>query len=384
MPVTTLIDAPGAPAPNLGDAEGLFGSEPTRTLAFDDVSLSQFQLGPERVFSIEPRGGSARGIIFWVHGLTDHAARQFESATWLAKRRFRVILFELQGHGGREFGIEESWGQATSYFRLQGNTNAVAEEIRSRASIRRGFRERVSEVQFTALKRTTFDDHLIQIERVLSRLVASGRSDLPFFFCGHSMGALLCLESIRQSRSSAQTNLGGLILMAPGFLPLARPGRPAEKALIKVFQSMSNGSPLSLIGASARRVLNLDFPFDISWGVPFVSDQSAENKLVDLDPLNLRKLPSSYVSSVLSRVIEINRTIPDFLPNTLMLLPEKDSIVDIAGSEKFLEKARRAIGRSRISTARFPFLHAHNLLRSSARAQARSVILNWLEKRLDQ
>ena len=47
--------------------------------------------------------------LFGVHGLTDHAARQFHTALWLAELGYRTILFDLLGHGGHEAAIGDTW-----------------------------------------------------------------------------------------------------------------------------------------------------------------------------------------------------------------------------------------------------------------------------------
>lgn len=346
------------------------------------VCVSFYDSAGERIYCVAPRDGAPIGNIFWVHGLTDHAARQFESALALAEQGYRIILFDLQGHGGREMELSQTWWVKQAYLEGRGEPSMVSHRLRQEE--RGGSRPspNLGKLQYDTLRRTTFDDHLRQFDRILTLLLESWWGGLPLFLFGHSMGGLICVEGLRRFGLSNRANLGGLILMAPAFQPIGRPNRRAENALLDKFWEISNRpAPFSFVRPLAKQVLDLNFPIDVSWGSRFVSDELEENQLVDNDPLCHRTVPSAYLSSIETQQVQTHRGALDHLPNTIVLLPQDDAIVKTSGTLSFAERARQAIGPSNVSLVRFPYLRAHHLLRSSVRMAAESVMADWLQKR---
>lgn len=395
--MTQILDMPPAPAgslpafaPSNGPSQGsssrrtrsCFDRDPDRTVNAGPIRVSLYDSAPERMYVVEPRDGIPIGNVFWVHGLTDHPARQFDGAAGLAKLGYRTILFDLQGHGGREMRIEQSWWIKLAYLDGRDNPAAVRELLRRKESEEERLLSDIRKAQYETLRRTSIDDHLRQFNRVLTLLLDSDWGALPLYLFGHSMGGLICVEGIRRFELRARAHLRGLMLMAPAFQPIGRPDSRTENALIEGFWRLSNRpSPLSLIRPAAKQLLSLNFSIDVSWGAQYVSDEIEENRLVDQDPLCHRSLPSGYVSSIESQLVRTNQAKLGYLPNTMILLPQDDAIVNTAGSLSFAQRARAAIGRSKFSLVQFPYLRAHHLLRSSVRAATQSAMADWLEGR---
>ncbi len=372
----------GKRRPSTRDPRTCFDREPARSVAVGSVRVSLYEYASERIFVVEPDDGAARANIFWVHGLTDHAARQFDSAVWLANLGYRTILFDLQGHGGRDIGIEESWWLKEAYLKAPDQSEVITDLIRRRSREGSLTETQIREAQYRVLARTTISDHFSQFDRVLTQLLESRWNDVPFYLFGHSMGGLICVEGIRRYQLRSRANFGGLILMAPGFKPVGRPGRRVENAVLEGFWRLSNRrSPLSVVRPLAKRVLDLNFPIDVTWGFSYVSDDSPENELIDKDPLTVRRLPSAYFSSIESQAVQTNQYDLGFLPDTLVLVPQEDAIVNTEASLLFAKRARQSMNRNAISVVRFPYLRAHNLLRASVRIQARNFISDWLDDR---
>ena len=369
-----------------GAAESCFAQGAERNLTLGEAQLSFYEAGSERITLVTPRFKNPVGTVLLIHGLTDHSARQLDDAIWLARMGYRTVLFDLQGHGGRELRVDKSWWLKQAYVECRDQPDAVAERIRQRELEQPAFRAEVGRAQLNTLSRTSIDDHLAQLDRVLTQVLSSSWGELPLYLFGHSMGGLLCVEGIRRfgKRISRRAHLGAVVLMAPAFQPIGRPNRRTENALIDGFWKLSNRpspstSPLSAIRPAAKRILGFNFPLDVSWGTKYVSDEVEENRLIEADPFCHQTLPSAYISSIESQLVRSNQASLDCLPPTLLLLPQDDAIVNTKGSLVFAERARRAIGRSNVAIARFPYLKAHNLLRSSVRSGTRSVIADWLQ-----
>ena len=285
------------------NARSCFDRDPNQLLEGEKMPVAFFHWGAEFVYVIEPKDQPPIANILYSHGLTDHAARHFPTAKCLAEAGYRVILFDLRGHGGQGQPIEQSLPIKEVYASSESASQGIEklDELHGQPVFTKRFREE----RYRALKKNRFGDHLDQFTAITEQITRSerfGGDQLPLFLVGHSLGALICAESawLWHPRSSAR--ISGIITLNPAFRPRGRPGNPLEKITIDSFW-VSRGAPLWFLPVSLPRggfktLFDVGFPIGTAWGIPWLSEQQDESNLYEKDPLTLDAVPSRYVKSL--------------------------------------------------------------------------------------
>ena len=365
----------------------LFDHEPSRVLGDGSPRhISFYDITPERVFVAEPHDRAVIANVVFVHGLTDHAARQFHTALWLAGLGYRTILFDLLGHGGREAAIDDAWWVKEAYLLAQ-SPRGIANLLQQRQLEDPSVHESVYEQQYSTLQQARHGDHLRQVDRIVSTLLASqwNVGEPPLFFIGHSLGGLICVEAACQWQEMRLRNLQGVILISPALRPQGPPGSLLQNAFIDTVWALRYLPwpfvPFSLVRPTIKSLLDLNFSLDTTWGNPYISNEPDEIHLYVEDPLVLRALPSGYVSSIEDRMVHIDMIAPRFSVDTLLLVPAEDGITSVEGSLHFAHRTRETQGYERFSVVQFAYVRAHDLLSSTVRTETRAAMAKWLGQR---
>lgn len=360
----------------------VFDRDPSRILAGETLPVSFFEWRSERIYAVEPPGRAAAANILFSHGLTDHAARHLPTARWLASAGYRVVLFDLKGHGGQGQPVDDSWRIKEAYASRE-PARPVATELRGLRS-EPAFSEAFKTRRFSVLKRTRMRDHLAQLEGIAGQLVASRRCEggLPLVLMGHSVGGLLCAESAWRWRRRPLPDLRGVVLLNPALRPRARPGSALERAFVDAFWELRRSPvwffPAWMPRAGLKRLLELDLPLDTTWGNPWLSDQADEVALYDRDPLTPLAVPSGYANSIETQMVATDRRTSPFPVDVLIALPGRDGITSVDGG---LDFARR-VPAAQLSLVRFGEVCAHDMMRSKARAAVRETVDSWIKRSL--
>ena len=306
----------------------LSDTHPVRQFADERAVLSLYRWGDERVYVVDPKMDAASANLLWIHGLSDHLGRQLETARHLAGAGVRTILFDLAGHGSRSLPEAQSWGRMVDFFAHPDEPEGMLRKIRAESEAIAWNRLTIAVNQRDELVETRFGDHLEQLNRILSGFFAKPWKSLPTFVFGHSFGGILALEMLRRQGPKTGVNWAGLVLMSPAFEPAGRRGQGLESALASGgWQFLQKGRASRLFRPVSRVLSAVDYDFDVTWGNQFVSDQPAENLLVDEDPLNRASFPTPYLGPIIEGVLETEQKDWSFLPDTLLLLPGRDGIV---------------------------------------------------------
>lgn len=340
----------------------------------DATRVSFHEALGERIGVVEPADGVASAQVVCVHGLSDHLGRQLHLLRWLARQGYRAVGFELLGHGGRESAWSESAWVYEAYEASEDPavTRSLLEDGLQRAARpARG----VSLRQYEALRRAQASDHLAQIDRVLE-FTSSLDPALPIVLVGHSMGALLCIETAWRWRLAGVVR--GAVLLSPALRPQGRPGNVLEGLLIDAVWGLRRAS-FSLARSSFKTALDLNLPVDTAWGNRWISDLPEEVALFTADPLVPEQLPTRYLSSIEAQMAATEKRGSRFPVPALMLLPDSDGITSVGAGLAFARSVRAAVGRERFQLEQFAGLCAHDLLRSSAREAVQARLAGWLE-----
>ena len=332
----------------------------------------------ERISVAEPTGRAPLAHVVCVHGLSDHLGRQLRVSRWLAGQGYRAVSFELSGHGGHSSAWEDSRWVYDAYLA----SDDPAETRARLVSDMRRFAfsgQCVSRRQYEALGRTHIADHLGQIDRIIA---FARRLDpaLPVVLLGHSMGALLCIETAWRW-SHRPGALRGVVLLSPALRPQGRPGNTLEGLLVNAVWGLRR-APFSLARTAVKTALDLNLPADTTWGNPWISDLPEEVALFSGDPLIPGRLPTRYASSIEGQMVATENRGFRFPLDGLLLLPDEDGITSVSAGVSFARSVQNAMGRERFQFEQFRGLRAHDLLRSSAGTAARIRIADWLAERL--
>ena len=358
-----------------------FDRAPDRILRKNSPQLAFYSFDKERIYVTEPTQGNPRANIILVHGLTEHAARHFNTARWLAALGFRTIQLDWTGHGGREAPLDASWWIYQAF--AQGITaDVVGSMLQSHKNL---FPEAVDEFatqQFHVLSQTTMADHLAQFDLLLNQLLCSQwhSPELPLFLFGHSMGGLLTTETAIRWHNKLP-NLKGVILSSPAFKPQGRPNAWLENQLIETLWAQRR-TPSALLRRIAKGALRYNLTFPTSWSAPYISDEIIEQKLYLSDPLIPTTGPSKYASSIEDQMILTEPQAPKFPTDALMLVPGQDGVTSVSGAIEFATRAQASLGPKRFSLVRYQQSYSHDLLRSSLRRPVQQTITQWLSERL--
>lgn len=350
-----------APKTTIPRTPGIFDRGPSRTLSGDMLPVAFFHWRDELIYVVEPPAGRADANLLVCHGLTDHAARHLPTAAWLAAAGYRVLLFDLKGHGGQGQPIDDSWRIKEAY---------AGSELTPRVSARLGrlrampaFSERFRDRRFRALKRSRISDHLAQLAGIAGQLSSSQRfeGELPLFLMGHGMGGLICAEVAW--RGILPVDPRGVIVANPAFRRKAPAGWLSE----------------SLPGGGLPP-LELDSPIDTTRGLPYLSEQPDEVALYRADPLTGGVIPAAYASSIETQMAATDRRRSPFPCDVLVLLPGHDGITSVRGGLDFARKVPTA----RRSLVRFHRVRAHDMMRSGSRAAVRGAVDAWIRSTIGE
>ncbi len=344
----------------------------------DHTRASLHEESGERISVVEPTGRAPLAQVVCVHGLSDHLGRQLRVSRWLAGQGYRAVSFELVGHGGRASAWADSRWVYDAYL-------ASDDPVETRARLEEGQRRfastarRVSQQQYEALRRAQVTDHLEQVDRIIE-FTRRLEPKLPVVLLGHSMGALLCVETAWRW-SPRPGALQGVVLLSPALRPQGRPGNTLEGLLVNAVWGLRR-APFSLTRTAVKTALDLNLPVETSWGNPWISDLREEVALFSADPLIPERLPTRYASSIEGQMVKTERRGFVFPLEALLLLPEEDGITSVSAGLSFAREVQSAVGSRRFQYERFRGLRAHDLLRSSAREAALGRIADWLAERL--
>jgi alpha-beta hydrolase superfamily lysophospholipase len=348
----------------------LVGPRPTRASLIEDRG--------ERIAVVEPEGGAPRAQVLCVHGLTDHLGRQLNVGRWLASQGYRAVSFELVGHGGRESDWADSRWVYDAYLASDDpariRSTLEADHRRFGSSLRA-----ISRRRYQALGWARASDHLAQVERMLE--FSRGLDPrLPIFLLGHSMGALLCLETLWR-RGDRAGELRGVVLLSPALRPQGRPGNLLEGLLIDFVWGLRR-APFSFTRTAVKTALDFNLPVGTAWGNAWISDLRDEVALFSSDPLIPELLPTRYASSVEGLMVGASQRGSRLPVEGLLMLPEQDGITSVSAGLSFARSVQAALGGRRFQYEQFRGLRAHDLMRSSAREAARFRIAGWLDERV--
>jgi alpha-beta hydrolase superfamily lysophospholipase len=343
----------------------------------DHIRVSLHEELGERISIVEPAGRAPLAQVVCVHGLSDHLGRQLRVSRWLAGQGYRSVSFELIGHGGRASAWADSRWIYDAYL-------ASDDPVETRALLESGMRrfastaQSVSRRQYEVLRRAHVTDHLGQIDRIIE---FTRRLDptLPVVLLGHSMGALLCVETAWRW-SHRLGALRGVVLLSPALRPQGRPGNTLEGLLVNAVWGLRR-APFSLARTAVKTALDLNLPVDTAWGNPWISDLSEEVALFSADPLIPERLPTRYASSIEGQMVATERRGFRFPLEGLLLLPDEDGITSVSAGLSFARSVQSAVGHQRFQFEQFRGLRAHDLLRSSAHKAALARIADWLGDR---
>ncbi len=350
-----------------------------RILREASPEISVFETAGERLFVVHP-AAKVRAEILFVHGLSDHPGRHFHTATKLARRGFRVTLFELAGHGGRGQPLERTWPIYRAYAKHEEPSRI--QTILSGKEIPLGKRA-FNSIQFQMLRRFRMSHHIHQTERILNTRWVGQAPQHPLFIVGFSMGALIAAETILRNKRRNLTNLDfrGASFLSPAFRPQGQPGNPLQNLLVDSLWVMRK-TPLPFPRLVVKTAMELNFPLDASWGIPYMSDLPAEVELYGSDPLIPTIFPSAYLSSIETQMANTFDKAQRFPADALFLVPEEDGITSVGGRLAFAKQVRKSLGRDRCSVVRFESVAAHDLTRSSVGEQTFESLLSWLRERV--
>ena len=362
-----------------------FDQDPRLLLGGQKLPVAFFQWRSEFVYVTEPKNDLPIANILYSHGLTDHAARHFPTAKCLAEAGFRVIQFDLRGHGGQGQAIEQTLPIKQAYASSESASQVLEKlkELRVHPFPDNQFRSK----RYRILQATRFGEHLDQFNAIAAQIRQSERfgvDALPLYLLGHSLGALIGAESAwRWCDERTSGGIAGLVTFNPAFRPRARPGNLLEKIAIDSFW-LSRSAPRWLLPVSIPRfgfksLFDLDFAIPTDWGIPYLSEQREESNLYEADPLTLDAVPSRYVRSISNQMEKTDRRSTPFPHDLLTILPGRDGITSVQGGLNFARKPCTGTN----SLVRLDDTYAHDLMRSASRSKAREAITSWLGDRVN-
>jgi alpha-beta hydrolase superfamily lysophospholipase len=344
--------------------------------SMDACSVVFAPVDDQRLLVVSPASGRPRADLVFAHGLSDHAARHLVTARWLAGRGYRTILFDLAGHGGNPCPDRSRW-VCDAYADTEDAAALVARFGRERRARGREIQALVR-AQYARLARTGIREQLEQVAVAVRYAIGSG-GGAPMFLGGHSMGALLAIETAWRLTAGPASPIAGAVLVAPALRPTANPDGWWMRRLTAVLWA-THREPARLLRPVVKAALHLNVPIDTRWGSRWFSDLPDEVALFDIDPLVPHRLPSRYLSSIESQMADTARRGYRFPIDAVMLVPRHDGIANRDAAIRFAESVNAATGAARITLVHCD-ADAHEPLRSSARAQARAAIAEWLDRR---
>lgn len=122
---------------------------------FEETQFLESPTGARIAWHREPAVGKARGIVLISHGMSEHSKRYAEFARFLAARGYHVYAFDHRGHGETK-APDATQGQ---FARRDGSEKVIADVIAMR------------------------------------EMAAGLHPNLPVILFGHSMGAIICLNT---------------------------------------------------------------------------------------------------------------------------------------------------------------------------------------------
>jgi len=331
----------------------------------------------DRLFVIESQRREVAANLVLIHGLGDHAARNFGIARRLASEGFRIFLFDLAGHGA----APHDWKAVRWIYdahAARSSRRDLVDEFRRFTSGQPAAAQALARAQYNRLATTHVQDHVRQVERVVAHVRTHG-GRAPLFLLGHSMGGLLATDvSWRLHQAGAGPE--GLVLIAPAFGPTGNPEcLPMQIAVAGTWAGRRGpASPLRFV---VKRLLDLNLPVDMTWGGKWLSDIPEEVALFESDPLVPHRLPTRYASSVESLMAEVGQRGHAFPIPGLVIVPGRDGITDRGSAVDFARSVNAATGVSRLTLIGFDVV-AHDILRSTAGGPAMDDVLTWLGSRV--
>lgn len=236
----------------------------------DGVTLAQRRWEPSFPY---------RGTVLIVHGLGEHSGRYEHVASFFAARGWRVVAYDLRGHG--------------------------------RSEGRRG-----------AVRRA--DDHLndlaVMIDRVRTEHAATHEGEhKPLLLLGHSMGGAFAAQCVAR----ALCPIDGLILSSPALDPGLTPSQRLQLA----------------IGSALVPWLALSNQLDIN----ALSHDAAVVDAYQRDPLVHDRVTPRLARAIVDAGREVIDAAPQWCVPTLLLWAGADRNVSPAGSARFAARAPQSV-----------------------------------------
>ncbi len=340
-----------------------------------------FRPGEQPVYIAEPLDRAAAGTILFVHGLCEHAARNFPTAFDWAARGYRTVTLNLQGHG-TELGAPETLEWLFQAYATQRDSSALATLLRARESEAGAAATPVHERNFATLRSTRMHHHLAQIRRVVQDLMgdeADAREPPVLFLAGHSLGGLLATEAGWQLAEHGPVRPTGVILFSPALRPIAPPGSNwLERRGLGLTWAAKRSVWLAPIGWIVNATARLNTRIDTSWASDCFSDLEAARDAQRNDPIFTKALPLSYLNAIQSQMAKTAARARRYPIRTLVIVPDQDPIVDSCGAIAFAQAVAEAHPDAGHRLVEFENLPCHELLRSSKRGETLAIVDEWL------
>ena len=349
---------------------------------FIDYAGSRMTFGTaagERVVTVSPLGRPASANLLLIHGLGDYPARHLRTARWLAGRGYRTVLLELAAHGGNS----DEWARTMPLYETYAKTDCPGEvlhALRFGGILSARDRRALIARQYSQLERTVVDEHMTQINRVLRHMdrLTGPTGHLPLFLIGHSMGGLLAHETMWRMSPADRSAIAGVVMIAPALRPQGNPDSTLMQLAVNGVWGLRR-APLSPTRAAVKTLLDLNVEVDTTWGNKWLSDVPDELELSATEPLMPHSLPTRYASSIESLMVESASRGERAPYDGLVMVPRRDGITSREAAASFARRATQA-GPGRVALVNLDVV-AHDILRSSARVKALSVMHEWLEGR---
>ena len=340
----------------------------------------------QRIYVIEPSKTRPHTTILFIHGICEHAFRYFPIAIEWAREGYQVLLFDLRGHGLDSMPIKPFLWLARAYSEVKDArklTNAIESGILNCLELI----EQIQESHLDLLKSVKMADHLHQISSIISELTSqrAGPNDPPFFLAGHSLGGLLTTEAGWGLGNHGTVLPKGIILFSPALKPNAKPaGGCLESAVLSLSWNSHQSGWLAPVKWMLRGFASLNLKQDTHWVSDWISDIPDERELHRIDPLILRKVPLSYLSSIERQMIRTLDKGARYPVDAIIFVPLADRIVDAEGTVAFGETLCTSRGDKSSQLFVYGDFWCHELLRSSRRELILDAVYRWLDMHCEQ
>jgi alpha-beta hydrolase superfamily lysophospholipase len=338
------------------------------------------------VYAVEPTDAQPRATILFLHGLCEHAYRHFPLGVEWATHGYQTLLINLAGHGVIPADEEKVRWLIKCY--AEGTEPArMVDIIRSRPQTSLAYAQQIRAYNYRLLCGTRMADHDIQIDTIIRELalpLGQGKTPVPFFLGGHSLGGLLATEACRRLARYGSAIPDGVILVNPAFRPLPPPSASQlERGVMSLSLAAKSNRLLRPAGWVLNTFARLDFRVETTWSSEWISDIPPENELHRVDPLILRSVPSGYLTAIAERMAATVKHAAAFPAPVIAFVAQRDRVVDSGGATAFNRALCSGAEEIDHRIKSFSASASHDLSRSSERATVLQELYEWLDARCE-